>query len=154
MTISFLPRSSAAVANTILQLAIQDGVASDKMPNALRLQRLVYIAHGYSLAILSSRLVSDRLLALDVGPIFPALRDATAHFDASPIAVPIACRDRGPFAHDQGVLIDRVWLKYGQIESTALHALAYDPESPWAMTTPDYDIAPDKIAAYFSRRAA
>lgn len=153
-TISFLPRSSAAVANTFLQLAIMDRTPRDQMPTALRLQRLVYLAHGYSLAILSSRLVADPLVALDTGPIFPELREATTMFEAAPILSPIACRDRGRLAHAQGVLVDRVWLKYGKLDETALHGFVYEPDTPWAATAPYLEIAPSKIAAYFAQRAA
>ncbi|HRY03862.1 MAG TPA: DUF4065 domain-containing protein [Beijerinckiaceae bacterium] len=153
-TISFLPRSSAAVANTFLQLALMDRTPRDQMPTALRLQRLVYLAHGYSLAILSSRLVADPVVALDTGPIFPALRDATAIFEAAPILSPVACRDRAGLAHAQGVLVDRVWLKYGQLDEMALHDFVYEPDTPWAATAPYLEIEPSKIAAFFAKRAA
>jgi uncharacterized phage-associated protein len=69
-----MPAWSPQIANEVIRLASADGRAFDQM----KLQELVYIAHGWCLAITGEPLTGDRPEALKHGPEYRRLADALA----------------------------------------------------------------------------
>ena len=61
--------SSKAIANLILDLDRDNGIRIDPM----KLQKLVYISHGWNLAIHGKPLISDPIQAWQYGPVIPVL---------------------------------------------------------------------------------
>ena len=64
-----LSHHPALIANAFLYLAKQEGEGV----NAQRLQKLVYFAHAWSLALFDKSVVADRPQAWEYGPIFEGL---------------------------------------------------------------------------------
>lgn len=73
--------TSIAVANAFLMLSKNNGV----LLNQMQLQKLVYIAHGWNLAIYNSPLTEDEIIATDYGPIYPKLQKALTRYGADPV---------------------------------------------------------------------
>ena len=59
------------IANAFLKKAKQSEIGVTQM----KLQKLVYIAHGWTLALSAKPLVNQEPEAWDRGPVFPELRD-------------------------------------------------------------------------------
>lgn len=74
--------SAKEVANYFLDLAGKEGVEL----SPLQIQKLVYIAHGWHLAIYEEPLVDDEYAeAWEYGPVFPSLYYEFKEFGADPI---------------------------------------------------------------------
>ena len=61
--------SSSAIANKILEVA----TSQNKQLTNFQLQKLVYLTHGWSLAVTEEPLVSDSCFAYQFGEVFPSL---------------------------------------------------------------------------------
>jgi len=74
--------TAKAVANYVLDLSEREGVEI----TPLKLQKMVYIAHGWHLAIRGQPLVTDEYAeAWDHGPVFPSLYYEIREFGKKPI---------------------------------------------------------------------
>ena len=74
-------QDALAVANWFIDRAVADGTPVDM----LKLQRLVYLAHGWSLAVTGLPLLRQRPEAWDFGPVIPAIYRAFADAGRQPI---------------------------------------------------------------------
>jgi len=123
------------VANLFLDLAEESGLPIDP----LTMQKLVYFAEGWHLALLDTSLVIEQFEAWKRGPVVPALYHALKGYGSSPIrdCLVVARRYTG-----------------GQ-----LVALTHQQGSPWEMTwrqangAPDARIPKDHIRAWFRAEA-
>jgi uncharacterized phage-associated protein len=116
----------------------------------MKLQKLVYIAHGWMLGLSGQPLVDREPEAWDRGPVFPDLRSHVKMSGSKPIVDLIRENDDSPFAflsevgrgnailahlsdYEQQV-IDHVWSKYGQMGAFKLSDLTHLPNTPWSKT--------------------
>jgi len=135
-----------AVANYFLELAKKDGVPLSH----LKLQKLIYFAHGWYLAYYGEPLVENGVQAWQHGPVSPDVYEAFKWFGAKPIDRPAtqkiaADNDEGytrvvvapPPPSDQQVRqhIERAYRSYRRYSAAKLSAATHIPGSPWAQTT-------------------
>lgn len=76
-----MPAWSIEVANELVRMAAADG----RQLNQMQLQDLVYIAHGWCLALTGEPLTGDRPEALEHGPEYRRLAIALEHFGVDPV---------------------------------------------------------------------
>jgi uncharacterized phage-associated protein len=62
----------------------------------MQLQKLVYIAHGWNLAINGTPLTSDIPAAWDYGPVYRDLFEALRAYGSNPVTQEIRAGDFGP----------------------------------------------------------
>lgn len=108
----------------------------------LKLQKLVYIAHGWHLALYGDPLVGDEYAeAWQYGPVFPSLYHEFKDLDARPVRrkatdfdldldlfVPVV-----PHNDKQTTaLLDRIWDVYGRSTAGQLSTLCHEDDTPWA----------------------
>ena len=134
-----MPHSSLEVANEFLRLAQEEGVQLTQM----QLQKLVYLAHGYSLAIEGKPLVEDNVEAWDYGTVFRPLWDALTQYGRAPVRRIIRWGDGSGFIRKGGkeanarlsrtekAIVEKVWATYGRYPAFKLSALTHDPNGPW-----------------------
>ena len=146
--------SSLAVANYFLDLAEKDGVEI----TPLKVQKLVYIAHGCHLALTATKdnphgepLVSDEYAeAWKYGPVFPSLYYEFRNFGGNAItrrAIDIDIiqvdgnsipRIETPNIDSDDIrtrrLLDDVWRVYGKYSGTRLSTVTHAKHSPWDQT--------------------
>ncbi len=164
---AFMPFSAAAVANEFLRLAY-----ADRRPvTPLKMQKLVYFAHGWYLAVTGRPLISESVQAWKYGPVIPTLYKEFKEYGDEPIPFPamtfvpgkgksvVSLDDEG--TTDEVALarqvIQRVWAEYGSLTAEQLSSITHDEGSPWD-STPHKDVAgteisDDKIKEYFLRQA-
>ncbi|WMS42529.1 DUF4065 domain-containing protein [Acuticoccus sp. MNP-M23] len=131
-----MPHDSAAIANEFLRLANAEGNGLTQM----QLQKLVYIAHGWSLALLGTPLVNDRIEAWDYGPVIPSLRAELRSYGRSAVSEPIRKRGLGwapktvssNLSDDEVALIQRVYQSYGHMSGETLSRITHKRETPWS----------------------
>lgn len=131
--------SPEAVANRFLELAREAGLELTPM----QLQKLVYIAHGWSLAITGDRLVAEEPKAWRWGPVYPSLYHATKRYGSGPVYEFIP-EDNWPFTgfirariagsgfnEREEAVIRKVFDVYGDLKAFQLSALTHKDGTPW-----------------------
>lgn len=132
------------IANAFLDLANEEG----KSLTPLKLQKLVYIAHGWSLAIFDRPLVHDEFPeAWQYGPVFPSLYHEFKEYGRSAVTAKAKIFERsGPGIFDFKATIPEiprddartldfiktVWSKYGGFSGLALSDATHRPDTPWS----------------------
>ena len=132
---------STAIANEFLRRAMRDRRPLTQM----QLQKLVYIAHGWNLAINLRPLTTDDPQAWDYGPVYPDLWEAVRGYGGQPVGRMIKNSDnfanffaddadqeaRAEITAQETDLIDRVYEIYGQYHAFKLSAMTHEPGTPW-----------------------
>jgi uncharacterized phage-associated protein len=166
-----MPYDAKAIANEFLDRAEQAGTTLDP----IKLQKLVYFAHGWSLALRDEPLIDEQVEARSYGPVVPSLRRAFRRFGDGPIegrAIKArATKDRvnalttpradGPDAGWVKGLLDWVWKEYGPLSTDDLATLCADEGSPWDQIWESYggalpkgtDVPPALIRDYFLKQS-
>ncbi len=126
-----------AVANAVLNEARAQG----RPLTIMQLLKLVYIAHGWSLALLKYPLVNEEPQAWQHGPVFPAIYREFRRFGSQPItteavgafgAIPAA-----KLSSSQQAVIRSVVQRYGAMHAFALSRITHEPETPWSQVYSD-----------------
>jgi uncharacterized phage-associated protein len=142
-----MPYPAKAVANYFLDLAKGQGKQIDPM----KMQKLVYFAHGWCLALKDAPLITERIEAWQYGPVVRELYAAFADVGSGPITHPAyetrceklivgyyapridAQEEEGQVDKESAKsLISEVWKVYGDFTAIQLSNLTHLPESPWA----------------------
>ncbi|MGY4490656.1 Panacea domain-containing protein [Pseudomonas sp. TE3610] len=102
--------------------------AGDLVSN-LKLQKLVYYAQGFSLALHGSPLFEEPIEAWLHGPVVPTLYQRYKSFGSGHIPHPEGF-DLDCFSPPERELLDEVYEFYGQYSAWRLRQLTHD-ETPW-----------------------
>lgn len=167
-----MPHSSVAVANWLLS---RPG-ALDRLTQ-MQLQKLVYIAHGWNLAINDAPLTkaNEPIEAWDYGPVYRRLYRKTKLFGAKPLGRLIRSNDDQVYEFFNGLpddgetemaepdrneaaVLGKVWDSYGDLPAVQLSALTHRPGTPWSEVyarEPRDGVIPDElIKQHYSKLAA
>ncbi|WP_230291719.1 Panacea domain-containing protein [Croceicoccus sp. Ery5] len=134
--------SAKAVANAFLDIA----KANEKGLTPLKLQKLVYIAHGWNLAINGQPLVDDEFAeAWQYGPVFPSIYHEFKEFGKSNVTTKALDFEMGddlefdvfqpevPSSDEETwSLLQRVWEIYGKYSGLTLSDVTHRPDTPWS----------------------
>ncbi len=123
---SELPYDSRKIGNRLIQISNQNG----KAMSILRLIKLTYMAHGWTLAITDEPLVNEYVQAWKYGPVIP-----TVYFSFRPIGV--YDLKTYHFVKDTEIdsatddILDMVYDMYKDASAYQLSALTHIPGGPW-----------------------
>ena len=108
-------------------LANQDPSFSEPISN-LKLQKLLYYAQGYHLALFGSPLFTESVQAWSYGPVVPVAYYAYSSFRGRPIAA----TEPGPIGLTDNAIevLDNVLRGYGRLSAAKLTTMTH-AESPW-----------------------
>jgi uncharacterized phage-associated protein len=136
-----MPGYSPEIANEFLRRA----KASGRSLTHMQLQKLVYLAHGWALAVLDQQLATDQVQAWDYGPVYPELYRALRKYGAKPVTSLITYGDYDREAQNgdaeasanlsdfEIAVVDKVYEMYGELPAFKLSALTHEPDSPWSI---------------------
>jgi len=139
-----LSNYSTAIANEFIRRAFGRGDGLSQM----QAQKLVFISHGWNLALNERPICVDRSEAWDYGPVFPLLYDHTKYFGNGPIPRQIRKDDDNPasffigknkgssifsaqLSSGEKQVIGKVWARYGELDGIALSKLTHQRDTPW-----------------------
>lgn len=133
--------SAKAVANKFLELAKKD----DKQLTQMQIQKLVYISHGFNLALASKPLIDEQVQAWQYGPVISSLYNEFRGFGSKAITreATITIIDNNfnvnneiPQVYDDETsqLINAVWDKYKIYSGPNLSDLTHREGTPWSTT--------------------
>lgn len=163
-----MPDWSSAIANEFIRI----GDRSNTRFTQMQLQKLVYIAHGWNLAINGERLTHDDPEAWIYGPVYRDIRKALRQYGSLPVTREILIGEtrigdfsdtpdeptRAQLTDPERNVIERVARDYGHYHAFKLSALTHEPGTPWSRVyangTGRYDeIPPEMIRDHFVRLA-
>lgn len=119
--------SPEAVARYFLHLAAQSEEPSPV--THMQLQKLLYYAQGWSLAMVGQPLFVGRLEAWMHGPVVREVYPLFAAYDAAPIP-PTEATDPAGLTPADRTLVQSVWKRYGRYSAWRLREMTH-AEPPW-----------------------
>lgn len=116
------------IADEILRQSKAKGISITPM----KLMKLVYIAHGWYLAIKGEPLFSERIEAWKYGPVIPDLYHDTKQFGRNPIPPQIIDDGFVNGVDDETKeFIDDVLSRYGDYSAFDLSSFTHQSGTPW-----------------------
>ena len=141
-----MAQPALAVANHFLRLARKDGEGI----SPLKMQKLVYIAHGWYLALHGKPLINERVEAWTWGPVVRPVYRAFKRYGRNAIddfaeVLDLQEDTKGNFhivneqpqlaGMDEQELVEDVWDKYKKYSGIQLANWSHEPGSPWYNAT-------------------
>ena len=130
--------SALAIANYF----ISKGTIEDEEIDHLKLQKLVYLAHGWSLAVFEEPLIDEPIEAWRYGPVVQSLYQSFKRYGNDEIVengidyrggrLSVPTIDKHDDATRQ--LLERVWSIYKPYSGIQLSNLTHEPGTPWDKT--------------------
>ena len=116
---------AAAVANFFINKAKSE----DDSITLMKLSKLVYIAHGWSLALLGEPLIKESIEAWKFGPVIESLYHEFKRFGNRPIDL-LAVEDE---IQDKHILklLNKIWDGYKEYSAYELSNWTHITNSPW-----------------------
>ena len=142
------------IANAFIKMAQEQ----DRPLTNMQVQKLVYFAHGWYLALVGEPLISEKVEAWTYGPVIQSLYDKLRSYKASPVGGPIEPDD----SHNlKGKPIEqflkRIFQKYGHLGGIQMSYLIHKLGTPWQKTwvcSPFGEIDNDLIREHFHQLEA
>ncbi len=101
----------------------------------MKLQKLVYCAHGWSLGVDNWAVVNERPQVWRYGPVFESLYHVLKLFGRRPIRRPqsISPFEEPALVEDKRTkeLLDWVWDRYGHLSGATLSDMMHEAGTPW-----------------------
>lgn len=148
---------SRAVANEILLIGQQKGIPMSMM----KVLKLVYFAHGWTLGITGNPLCSDPVEAWKYGPVFRNIYQSLSHNGSNDVAHLILDGEGQPivdynYTQYENAIIERVIENYGHLSAFRLSDITHEIGSPWDVTSRSFGnfstISNELIRTYFSQK--
>ena len=137
------------VAKYFLTLVNED--EGDFMSN-LKLQKLLYYAQGFNMALFGSPLFSEKIEAWTYGPAVPDVYHTYKQYGNRPLPFPQNV-DFSNYNSEVRELLDEVYAVYGQYTSSVLKNLTQN-EPPWKNSSPKEEISLNALNEYFQTQVA
>lgn len=96
----------------------------------LKLQKLLYYAQAWHLAMHGNRLFDESFEAWMHGPVCRSVYEQFRHLSRSPIPLSAVQTDEGVVPTTMREFLDEVWEVYGQYSASKLEQMTHD-EAPW-----------------------
>lgn len=126
--------SPLAVANYFVKKSFDTGVNLTPM----KLVKLVYIAHGWYLALTEGPLLDEPIQAWKYGPVVESVYHGFKSYRDSQIKgfykmTDSACNEVIPIVENENVkrFLDKVWEKYSTLNGLQLSTITHQPNTPW-----------------------
>lgn len=123
--------SAITIANAFLKLAQAGGGCITPM----KIQKLVYLAHGYSLFFRDKPLIDELFEAWRFGPVLPSLYHVCKTYGSKPIT---RCLNDNKGSETETLddpriseIINFVWNSYGSMEALELSDWTHEKGGPW-----------------------
>lgn len=160
-----MPHKAAAIANYFLDLAEKSGETLTQM----KVQKLVYFAHGWCLALNEVSLIDEQVEAWKFGPVIRSLYHDLKSFGSDPVTGRIRRIRHDESAQASGKslkdmlkqfhfytpalsddanvtrsFLDQVWTVYSPYTGVQLSNMTHDPDTPWSQVMKEYVGTPPK----------
>ena len=115
----------------------------------LKLQKLIYYAQGFHLALYNTPLFPEQIRAWQHGPVIPSLYRYYSKYDAGSIPKPNDV-DFSIYNEPTKKLLDEIYKVYGQFSAWKLRNMTHE-EPPWRDTPINGIITRQAMKGYFKQ---
>lgn len=145
---------------------INKSIALKKPISQMKLQKLIYFAHGWSLALRNEPLINESVEAWKYGPVVPTIYHLFKNYGNGPITkLQKDFFGETPIVEDHATtdILDIVWELYSDLSPIQLSNITHELHSPWHQTVREFlergkeipkgkDIDDMVIAEYFNQK--
>lgn len=156
--------SSLVIASQLVNKSIAEG----KPVTQMKLQKMVYIAHGLHLAIHGEKLINEHFSAWKFGPVIPQIYNFYRGFGSQPITTPTRLElysgvkvesNLDVLCESAEQVIEMTWNITKNVDALKLSNWTHLPDSPWykafneagCVDFCDATIKNDEIKRYFTK---
>ena len=129
----------------------------------MKMQKLIYLAHGYFLAEQDKPMIAEKFEAWRFGPVLASIYRECKHFKGEEITEYLMDHAKNKTASlpdDDHVIetIDFVWKHYQKYDAMVLSRFTHEVDGPWQQTIEDsqFQVNPivenDRIKQYFKMK--
>jgi uncharacterized phage-associated protein len=126
-------------------VSLVDEEAGDSISN-LKVQKLLYYAQGFHLAVYGTPLFPEAIKAWAHGPVVPQVYHM--YKQHGPCSIPVEPVDSAAYSAQVRELLLEVWNVYGQFTASKLETMTHD-EPPWRNTPQSDAIPPQAMIDFF-----
>lgn len=151
-----MAHTALQVANRIIELGQSKSPPQYYTP--MQLLKLVYIAHGWTLGICSTPLITEQIEAWKYGPVIPDLYQHVKKYGSSPIFDEKLGNfwnsKNAEFTKDEDAILNYVIDTYGSIDGIRLSQITHASDTPWSATFKNGwgDVIPTDLIAHHYRQ--
>src|SRR5262245_10933880 len=127
--------SAITIANQFIERARRDGVTLTN----IQLQKLVYIAHGWALA-LDHGLIYEPVEAWQWGPVIQSLYHNLSQYGSGEVTSFIPTSGARKISPSDDALLESVWKSYGRMSEFTLSTITHRKNTPWSRTMKDFGL--------------
>jgi uncharacterized phage-associated protein len=129
--IANMPYFASQIANYFIERGSRENVKVDP----LKLQKLVYLAHGWHLLFENAPLIREQIEAWRYGPVVPYLYRLARRYGSLSIGSRLPEPQGGlPIDPRTERLLNEIWRVYGQKSGIELSMLTHEPGYAWDLT--------------------
>lgn len=130
-------------ATAIANFFIGKGMQEDKPVDQMKVQKLVYFAHGWHLAIAGEPLLNEAIEAWRFGPVIPSLYNSLKYSGNQSITKPIEIFEfDGALANgsnnELNLFLSGIWNLYSPFTGIQLSNMTHEEETPWAKIAKEF----------------
>jgi len=120
--------SAITIANKFIDLAKDEGGCLTNM----QLQKMVYIAHGFNLALRDTKLYYEDTRAWNFGPVVPELYEQLRQYGSNEVTKSIGSDNAEELDEDSLEIVKAVYENYKQYSGMQLSNLTHQENTPWS----------------------
>lgn len=129
--------NSLSIANYFISIGIQENQPITQM----KLQKLIYFAHGFYLAVKEKPLIRDEIQAWKYGPVIPQIYHRFKHYGNKPLlaqvqVLPSLGGEKEKIHLDKEIIdfLFHVWELFRKFDAIQISTLTHVGNSPWSQT--------------------
>ena len=153
-----LTKKAPVSALLIADFFIRKGIESRNPVNPMKLQKLIYFAHGFHLALYNNTpLIKEEICAWKYGPVIASVYEQYKHYGNRPIdSIKFRKLNLEPNLVE---FLEFIWSSYSEYSAIRLSNLTHVENSPWDIALSPYEgiiprdvvISNSTINNYFKR---
>ena len=122
-----MPYKAHTIAKWFLRRARDEGEYLTQM----KLQKLVYIAHGWNLGLDGGPLIEEQVEAWQYGPVVRDLYERYLSYGSQPVT---EFDDEPVVAAEDAELLEWVWNRYKKFTAGQLSTITHQNDTPWSQS--------------------
>lgn len=121
--------STLAIANFFIRKSLKE----KKPITQIKLQKLIYFAHGFYLALKERPLVGEKIEAWQYGPVVPSVYHKFKKWGNNTIKEVLVENGDNLIIHEEDLeFLDLVWHKFSHYSAAQLVELSHEKDGPWS----------------------